>query len=252
MADNGVWQYLRGNWSNIYWTTHSDLSLAPQEGPWINFPQGITESRALLLHPTDRLRYVPRPSVFWSSNPPSLSVKAWDTSVGMSLLSSANEAFLSGINTDPYVDTTQSLFHTVGLFSDHAAVVEASRHGCDNVINSGLTFDPCCVCGGDGEMCAGCDGAESSGRMYGYCDKCGSDGGGCEGCDLVPFSNSKTSDCDVCVSVKSVRGDLVDVVRKEVGAAAVDCEGVCWGNGVNDDCGECVGGDSTHLYNHNM
>ena len=254
-SGDGVWQYLRGNWSKIHQTTYSnppDYSDIPHKGTWINFPPGLTKSHALLLHPTDRLRYVPRPSIFWSSSSsPSLSVKAWDTSVGDSLLSTASEAFLSGINTDPFVDTTQSLFHTIELFSDDTAVIEASRLSCDDVINSGLTFDPCCLCGGDGGTCAGCDGVHASGEMYGYCDECGGDGG-CEGCDLVPFSDSETGVCDECVSVKSVISDLVEMVREGVAASMVDCEGVCLGTGVTDDCGECVAGDSAHLYNSNM
>ena len=249
----GVWQYLRGNWSTMYQNVYSnlpDFNLTPHEGPWINFPPGLTERQALLLHPTDRLRFVPRPSVFWSRLPPSLSVKAWDTSVGMSLLSIANEAFLSRVNTDPYVDTTQSLFHATGVFSDETAVVEAGRYGCDGVVNSGSTFDPCCVCGGSGENCAGCDGVEGSGKVYGHCDVCG-DEEGCEGCDFIPFSNSQKGSCDECVSVQSVRSDLVEMVREGVGATVVDCEGVCLGRSVSDDCGVCIDGDSTHQYNSN-
>ena len=256
-VDNeGVWQYLRGNWSLIHqsaaYADLPDFSTAPQEGPWVNFPSQLTESRALLLHPTDRLRFLPRPTFFWSpSLPPSLSVKAWDLSVGVPLLYAANEAFLTGINTDPFVDTTQSLFHTIGMFSDDVAVLNAGRRGCDDVIDSRLTFDPCCVCGGDGETCAGCDGVEGSEKMYDHCDECGGDGG-CEGCDLVPFSFSETGACGECVSVVSVRGDLVEGVRGEIGEAVVDCEGVCLGRGVVDDCGDCVPSESAHLYNSNM
>ena len=250
----GVWQYLRGNWSDIYQKSYSyllDFDTTPEKGPWINFPLGITESRALLLHPLDRIRYVPRPDVFWSSLPPSVSVKTWDTSVGMPLLSMANEAFLSAINTDPYTDTMQSLFYSIGVFSEDTAVVEAGRHGCDGVINSGLTFDSCCECGGTGESCAGCDGVEDSGKLYGYCDECGGDGG-CGGCDLVPFSNSEAGSCKECVSVQSVRSDLVEMVRVEVETGMMDCESVCLGSGVTDECGMCAGGDSTHQYNSNM
>ena len=171
--------------------------------------------------------------------------------MGEPLLYTANEAFLTGINTDPIVDTTQSLFHTIGMFSDDVAVLNASRRGCDDVIDSRLTFDPCCVCGGDGGTCAGCDSVEGSGRMYDHCDECGGEGG-CEGCDLVPFSFSETGACGECVSVVSVCGDLVEGVRGEVGEAVVDCEGVCLGKGVVDECGDCVPSDSAHLYNYNM
>lgn len=250
-----MWQYLRGNWSNLYQKAYSNLpglDITPHKGPWINFPPGITESSALLLHPEDRIRYVPKPNTFWSTLPPSISVKAWDSSVGMSLLSTANEAFLSTINTDPFVDTTQSLFHTVGIFSEDTALVEASRRGCDDVINSGLVFDSCCACGGSGETCDGCDGVEGSGKTYDHCDVCGGEGA-CEGCDLVPFSHSEPiSLCEACVSVYGVDGDLVELVRGEVGIAVVDCEEVCWGSGVTDDCGECIGENSIHHFNLNM
>ena len=248
-----MWQYLRGNWSLLHSTAYtnlSDISTVPEEGPWINLPSDLSNSRALLLHPTDRVRFLTRPSFYWSTSPPSLSVKAWDLSVGTPLLSVANEAFLSGINTDPFVDTTQSLFHTVGLFSD-IAILEAGRHGCDDVVNSGLTFDPCCVCGGDGGTCEGCDGVIRSGKMYDHCDVCGGDGG-CEGCDLIPFSLSETGACGECVSVVSVKSDLVGLAREEVAVAVLDCEGVCFGTSVRDDCGDCVPGDSAHLYNINM
>ena len=253
-GDEGVWQYRRGNWSDLLHKIYSNqttFETAPQLGPWINFPPGLSDSRALLLHSTDRLRFVPTPSFFWANQPPSISLKTWDMSEGLPLLSTANEALLSAINTDPYTDTAQSLFHTVGLFSDNTAVVEASRRGCDNVINSGLTFDSCCVCGGTGENCAGCDGVGGSGKLYGFCDECGSDGG-CEGCDLVPFSNSGTGNCEECVSVYSVSGDLVGVVKEEVGAGVEDCEGVCFGRGVSDECGVCSEGESSHQYNSDM
>ena len=171
--------------------------------------------------------------------------------MGESLLSGANEAFLARINTDPFLDTTQSLFHTIGLFSDSTAILEASRRGCDDVIDSGLTFDQCCVCGGDGETCEGCDGVESSGKAYDDCGVCGGEGG-CEGCGMVPFSLSETGACGECVSVASVRGDLVEVVTEALTNSVVDCEGVCLGRGVRDDCGDCVTGDSPHLYNNNM
>ena len=254
IGDEGVWQYLRGNWSLLHqmaYTNLTDFSTAPHEGPWVNLPPDLTESRALLLHPTDRLRFLPRPDFFWSSLPPSLSVKAWDLSVGEPLLATANEAFLAGINTDLFVDTTQSLFHTVGMFSDNTAALEAGRHGCDDVINSGLTFDPCCVCGGEGGECTGCDGVVRSRKLYDHCDQCGGDGG-CEGCDLVPFSFSETGACGECVSVGRVGREMVEGVRRELGEAMVDCERVCLGTGVVDDCGDCVSGDSAHLYNSNM
>ena len=250
-TNEGVWQYLRGNWSLLHQNAYGnlpDFSAAPQEAPWVNFPPALTDTHSLLLHPTDQLRFLPQPDFFWISLPPSLSVKAWDLSVGEPLLSTANEAFLDRINTDPFVDTTQSLFRTVGVFSDGIAFLEANRHGCDDVIDSGLTFDPCCVCGGDGGTCAGCDGVVGSGKMYDHCDECGGEGG-CEACDFVPFSFSESGECGECVSVVSVMGDLVEGVREAVGEAVMDCEGMCLGRGVVDDCGNCVDGDSAHLFN---
>lgn len=255
-SDDGVWQYLRGNWSNLHQTAYNNLSdiwTAPHEGLWINFPRGLDESHTLLLHPLDRIRYVPRPNHYWTNDHlPYLSLKAWDVSLGKSLIISGNEAFLSGINTDPYVDTTQSLFRTIGIFSDDVTILEASRHGCDDVTDSGLTFDPCCVCGGDGMTCTGCDGVVGSETVYDGCGQCGGDGGGCVGCDMVPFSYSETGTCGECVSVVSVSGDSVELVQEEVRWGVVDCEGVCWGRSVSDECGKCVAEDSTHQYNIDM
>ena len=248
-GEQGTWQYHRSNMGNA---TTDDYDTT--RGPWINFPPGISESKALLLHSYDWIRFVPKPHSFRTNDPPSITVKAWDMSVSLpssSSSSSSHEALLTSINTDPLVDTVQSLHSPVGLFSDDVAVIEASRYGCDDVINSGVTFDPCCVCGGAGGSCAGCDGVTGSGRSYDSCGVCDGDGD-CEGCDFVPFSYAQSGDCRECVSVYGVGGDLVMGVLEKVGEGVVDCDGVCFGSGVGDECGVCSGGDTGHQYNSDM
>ena len=248
-AENkGVWQYFHGNWSDETCSSNATREANPPTGGWTNFPLDMSESKALLLHGCDRIRFIPKPNFFWlEQEAPSLTVKVWDTSVASSLLSPSNEAFLSSINSDPFSDTAQSLFHTVGLFSDNMAVIEAGRYGCNGVINSGLIFDPCCVCGGTGDGCEGCDGVRGSGGHYDFCDVCKGDGG-CEGCDNIPFSGSRMGDCGVCVS-----GEVVgEVMGEEGGRRFRDCDGVCFGSGVSDECRVCIPGDSSHKYNSDM
>ena len=52
--------------------------------------------------------------------------------------------------------------------------------GCDGVPNSGLVFDVCNVCGGDGSTCAG--GCNGAGATFDVCGVCGGDGSSCLGC----------------------------------------------------------------------
>ncbi|MEZ4314984.1 MAG: hypothetical protein R3F14_43775 [Polyangiaceae bacterium] len=69
---------------------------------------------------------------------------------------------------------------------------------CDGVPGSGLVYDVCGVCGGDGSTCAGCDGVPGSGLAYDECGNCGGDGSTCIGCDGVPGSGLVYDACDEC------------------------------------------------------
>jgi hypothetical protein len=54
-------------------------------------------------------------------------------------------------------------------------------NGCDGVLHSGLRWDLCGVCDGDGSSCIGCDGVEGSGLEIDDCGVCGGDSTSCEG-----------------------------------------------------------------------
>jgi len=65
-----------------------------------------------------------------------------------------------------------------------------SRQGCDGVIGSGLVFDVCGVCGGNGTSCLGCNGVPF-GPKNDSCGVCGGDGSEC----WNPCAYTKCNDC---------------------------------------------------------
>ncbi len=246
----GVWQYHRGNWSSSK-SRASDYD--PFSNVWINIPSRsqleLSDTRTLILHGNDRLRYIPHPDVFWDNmTAPSISVRIWDGSVeGIA----SDEISTYNINTNPTVDTVQSLLYPQGRFSDNVLIVEAARFGCDGRINSGLVHDACCVCGGGGDLCAGCDGVTGSNAVYDACDVCGTRSEStCLGCDFIPFSGTESGQCTECISAISIptdtsRDGFLDPVF-------MDCNGVCYGDAVMDRCDVCSGGNSLHQPNSDM
>ena len=200
----------------------------------MSFPPNISDTRALLLHGNDRLRFMPKPGSFWEESPPLLKVKAWDGTLG-----EVGDAELSrmNINTNPLVDTLQSLHFPVGRFSDAVAHIHAMRYGCDGALNSGVVHDSCCVCGGKGLTCSGCDSIPGSDKMYDSCYECAGQDTFCLGCDYVPFSSASSSVCDDCVF--SV-GDSDNKVGSYYPAMLQDCDKQCFGSGLRDECGQCI------------
>lgn len=250
-AGQGTWQYHRGNWS-------STEPFDPDSAVWVGFPPDIAETVALLLHGNDRVRYLPRPDFFWLNSsidpnlPPAINVKVWDNSLYSFIQKPENEISLLNINTDPFTDTLQSLTHPVGLFSDSITTIQAARYGCDNVINSAVVDDACCVCGGDGTSCSGCDKQAGSNVVFDACDICGGDGGSCLGCDFIPFSSVTLGSCRECVSNVSLQtGDDQQEVLY-LPTTFEDCHGTCYGTALYDDCAVCSGGQSDHVYNSDM
>ena len=251
----GAWQYHRGNWSSP--------AVPPDEGAsldsllWINLPStSISTTSGFLLHSNDRLRFLPRPTYFWSNTTaPSLAVKVWDNSLN-GFDSNVKEISLLGINADPYIDTTQSLHHPRGLFSDAVVSLLATRYGCDGVLNSAFVHDACCVCAGmgtgTGDDCAGCNGGGSDSTRD-SCDVCGGNDESCLGCDFIPFSNtSHSTSCGECVSSTGVENGTLKAEETFPAESFVDCHGVCYGAALVDDCGVCSGGESGHVYNSDM
>lgn len=257
VADNsllghGVWQYYRGDWSSSGFTPSQ---YDANSSVWVNFPSSLSETRAFLLHGNDRIRFLPRPSFYWqnisdSTNlPPSIWAKVWDNSVG-NIFSNSSETLVANINTNPFVDTLQSLTNPVGLFSDNIVTIEAARFGCDGVINSGLSFDACCVCGGNGAGCIGCNGQRDSDAIRDSCDICGGDDTLCLSCDLVPFSDTQPGTCGECVSTVSLPLQVASGETLPYPMSSfLDCNGQCYGSALTDECGVCSGGETSHRYN---
>ena len=202
----------------------------------MSFPPTVTDTRAFLLHGSDRIRFVPKPGYFWQENPPSLTVKAWDGThgkVGDAELSQMN------INTNPLVDTLQSVHFPVGRFSDDVAHIHAVRYGCDGMLNSGVVHDSCCVCGGDGLTCSGCDSIPSSNEVYDSCFECAGQDTSCLGCDYVPFSMTLLSECGQCVFSALDSGSKTEPYVYS-STSLQDCDKQCFGTSLIDDCGQCT------------
>ena len=254
-TERGVWQYYRGdvNDNNNPETSSSyPLGYQPHKIPWVNFPPGIAENNALLLQGIDRVRFVPQPNYYWlnSSTTPSITVKIWDASINQRSTSSS-ELDLINVNTDPYEDTLQSLVNPVGLFSLESVLVLAGRHGCDGVVNSGVTYDACCMCGGNGASCAGCDGRLNSNAIYDSCDVCQGSDQSCLGCDYVPYSNTEAGSCSECISEVEVNREQKENQFFTIVTAEdfIDCAGACFGPAIVDGCVNCSGGNSSRTYN---
>lgn len=254
----GVWQYHRGNWSS---NENQSEQFNPLSNIWINFPShssvSLSETRALLLHGNDRLRFLPNPDAYWrgsSSSPgPSLGVKVWDNSNHTPL--PEYELATMNINTNPTEDTLQSILYPQGRFSDEVLRIEAARIGCNGVVNSGAVFDACCGCGGSGDLCRGCDGVMASNKVYGACDVCGNDAldlESCFGCDFIPFSGTESGQCSECIR----RNSVPDLESSEQlifrNLSFLDCSGLCHGVALLDACQVCSGGNSPHEPNTDM
>lgn len=231
----GAWQY------HSFDSYSQDID--PTRFVWFNFPPEVSDTRALLLHGSDRIRFVPRPGYFWSSTngstPPSITAKAWDMTLGIP----SNELSLLNVNTNPNVDTLQSLTHPIGRFSVSTVTVAAIRYGCDGVPNSGVVHDVCCVCGGNGSQCKGCDSILGSKKMNDSCGVCGGRDISCLGCDFVPFSNTSRSSL-ICGCVSNGATGVV--------YGFADCHGDCYGTSITDDCGVCSGSSTGHQYDKDM
>ena len=245
-SSQGVWQYHRGNW-----LTNENLSsdYNPNSSIWVNFPPAqISETSSIIFHGNDRIRFVPDPSYFWrntSTSIPSLRVKLWDMTFGNT--TQLEEALATNINTSPFEDTLQSLVSPIGLFSDDVMTIQASRFGCDGIVNSAVTHDACCVCGGDGSSCDGCDNLRENTR-YDSCDLCGGQSA-CLGCDYIPFSGTERGPCSECISSTTIAtGDPAPILLYP-NSTFQDCNSVCYGNGLTDDCEVCSGGNTGHTFN---
>lgn len=190
------------------------------------------------------MRFIPKPSYYWlTTSAPNLTVKAWDTTEGSSILRQTELSWMN-INTRPYFNTTRSLSNSIGLFSSTTCTLVASRYGCNDVPNSALIHDACCVCGGDGATCDGCDGVQRSNAKYDSCDICEGTGVTCRGCDYIPWSSTVSGSCKECISSSSSNGSLI-----YPSDSFKDCYGVCYGAAVVDECAVCSDGTTLHNYN---
>ena len=251
----GIWQYYRANISD--YNSNNSLALPlgyqPSKIPWVNLPLAISENSSILLRGIDRLRFVPRPNYYWSNSSniiPLITIKIWDASIN-SRSTLSTELDLMNINTNPYEDTLQSVVNQVGLFSLEKVSVYASRYGCNGVINSAMTYDACCTCGGNGRSCAGCDGVQDSNAAYDSCDTCQGDNLTCLGCDFIPYSSSQPGDCSECIGEAEIGRELREASSFTIITTTdfIDCARVCYGPALIDECSICSGGNTSHNYN---
>ena len=237
-------------------------SWSPDSARWFTFPPVVSSTRAVLLSGHDRIRFVPHPDYHWSPDRiPEMSFKAWDESNG-------GRPGDINVNTDPYAIVTNSTVVSRGIFSFDAARAQAVRVGCDGTLNSGMQFDACCVCGGNGSSCAGCNNVVGSNVQRDPCDGCEASTSECLGCDFVPFSRNKEDNCSACDGRNAAP---VDCFGECYGTAVmdhcsvcsegstgkaynadVDCNGVCNGLAVIDECGDCVNGTTGRVFNQRM
>ena len=132
--------------------------------------------------------------------------------------------------------------------------------GCDGVKGSGLKFDKCGKCGGDGTKCRGCDGVELSGKAYDSvgrclrvsqhnlgcdgvinshkrpdrCGDCGGDGTRCAGNAITCIDPAhRADDCGVC------RDPAVELDKDDVTCRG--CDGIPFSGKLVDRCGVCDG-----------
>ena len=256
-TSNGVWQYYRADITDYNDDSNSSsdvpIGYQPSKIPWVNFPPNLSENSAFLLRGIDRLRFVPRPNYYWlnsSNTSPLITIKIWDASIYIrSTL--ITELDLMNINTNPYEDTLQSVVNPVGIFSLEKVSVYATRYGCDRVVNSAVTYDTCCACGGDGRSCAGCNGVQDSGAAFDSCDTCQGNDLACLGCDFIPYSSSVTGNCGECIGEAEIKRELSEAPSFTIITTAdfIDCAGVCYGPALFDECSNCSGGNTSHDYN---
>ena len=255
-TDQGTWQYYRANVTDYNEGSNNfalPIGYQPSKIPWINFPPNIAENNAFLLQGIDRLRFVPRPNHYWlnsSNTSPLITIKIWDGSIN-SRSTSSSELDLLNINTNPYEDTLQSVVNPVGLFSLEKVSVYATRYGCDGVINSAVTFDACCTCGGNGRSCAGCNGVENSNTAFDSCDTCEGNDLTCLGCDFIPYSSSIAGACGECIGEAEIDREISEGSSFTIVTTAdfMDCAGACYGPALIDECLNCSGGNTSHNYN---
>ena len=261
--ESGMWQYYRSNYSEASIVLQNGVkTYHPERFPWVNFPRNLSETSALFLRPQDRLRFVPRPSYYWSNaSKPHIIVKAWDLSLWQPEQENGRpiEHSYHSIDTDPFSSAVRALSTPVGRFSFATVLVSVSRFGCDDIINSKLVHNPCCVCGemgnGNAMSCedgCGSDVAGSPAQLYDSCDVCGGLDDSCLGCDFVPFSEATPQDCAVCLSEVYIPTSNLGSVQYWNMSHLVDCSGTCFGIAVPDECGVCSGGTSGHDFNSDM
>ncbi|KNC51081.1 uncharacterized protein AMSG_07070 [Thecamonas trahens ATCC 50062] len=118
-------------------------------------------------------------------------------------------------------------------------VTNATMDDCGVCDGQNEDKDDCGVCFGGGaakDACAGCDGVPNSGLVFDVCGVCGGDGGTCIGCNGLPMSNGGAivDACGVCAG-----GATSCNTTCAPGGMQYDCLGVCGGDARTDGCGVC-------------
>lgn len=132
-------------------------------------------------------------------------------------------------------------FVSAFLSGPHAGSCPPDLVGCDGVPLSGLQFDQCGVCGGNGE-CLDCEGVSNGGKTLDCAGVCG--GGALTDCTGVCNGDAIVDCAGVCNGRR-----VVDCAGVCGGVAQRDCASVCNGNAYVDDCGVCAAGSTGLLPN---
>ena len=231
-------------------TQHGEWQYRTEIGPWMSMtPSSIGPSRASLLTADMHIRFLAKPQSYWPAGAVSLTVKAWDGTPAI------------GEPTDTTGDFPQ------GPFSLQSATVTVDRLGCDDVAGSMTTFNACCMCTLSSSDTACSNGCDGKGGSIDSCGVCGGNSSSCLGCDGVPYSGLEFDDCGVCngnnknMDCQGVCGGTAilndcdicvlgttDLTRD----AGKDCTGTCDGTAELDTCGDCSGGTSGFEKNYKM
>ena len=124
--------------------------------------------------------------------------------------------------------------------------------GCDNTCGSTAVADECGVCGGDNSTCTDCAGVVNGTAVE---DDCGNCGGDCEiitegSCDCPEWDTmsdlSWVTDFETCSTLactnfsQAVWTDaFISCGSSQNNEVIADCNGVCGGLSIADDCGDC-------------
>jgi hypothetical protein len=137
--------------------------------------------------------------------------------------------------------------------------------GCDGVWGSGLENDSCQICGGDNTTCKDCNNVINGTAYIDGCSNCvgGNTGNAACSVDCANLENGTSffDNCGICVSAgdiscvqgcdglwkndnSEIENDLCGICGGD-NSTCTDCNNIINGDGIIDNCGECVSAGDT-------